>query len=130
MGKVGKIIAICLALIIVLGIASFISYSKFNVWNPFSTINGLIQVPSSTRKTMYSKKYGAILYFGCLGSGVQHICPTFWCTQCLVSFCYSKNYISKDMVWYNTPNRAHNLNNGGLFLLPISAKPRYCNLLY
>lgn len=42
--KIKKIIVICLALIIFLGMVSFISYIKFNVLNPFTTLNGLIQV--------------------------------------------------------------------------------------
>jgi len=39
-----KIISVSIALLIVLVISSFISYSKFSVINPFSTAYGLIQV--------------------------------------------------------------------------------------
>lgn len=39
-----KFLVICLTLIIILVLSSFISYSKFNLLNPFSTANGLIQV--------------------------------------------------------------------------------------
>jgi hypothetical protein len=60
-GKTRKILALCLALIIVLSIASFISYSKFNVLNPFSTISGLIQIAFTDKEYIEVQNYPKVI---------------------------------------------------------------------
>ena len=59
--KTKKIIAIFLALIIVLGLASFISYSTFNVLNPFSTVKGLIQVIFTDKEYVEIQKHPKVI---------------------------------------------------------------------
>ena len=59
--KTRKILVICLALIMTLGMASFISYSKFNVLNPFSTVSGLIQVVFTDKEYIEVQKYPKVI---------------------------------------------------------------------
>lgn len=61
MGRRRKIVIICLALIIIMGIASFISYSKFNVWNSFSTISGLTQIIFTEKEYVEIQGYPKVI---------------------------------------------------------------------
>ncbi|HHV97268.1 MAG TPA: hypothetical protein GXX37_12505 [Clostridiaceae bacterium] len=56
-----KIAVACLVLFVVLGIASFISYSKFNVLSPFSTAYGLFQVIFTDKEYVVIQKYPRVI---------------------------------------------------------------------
>lgn len=55
-----KIVA-CLVLLVILAMASCISYRKFNVLNPFSTAYGLIQVIFLDREYIEIQKYPRVI---------------------------------------------------------------------
>lgn len=50
-----------LTVIIILGMATFFAYSKFNVINPFSTASGLIQIALTDREYVEIQKYPKVI---------------------------------------------------------------------
>lgn len=59
--KMRRSMWICLALIFVLGIASFISYSSFNVINPFVTTSGLAQIFLTDKDYVQIQEYPKVI---------------------------------------------------------------------
>lgn len=55
------IIRIIIILIAIIGVGSFISYSKFGVVNPFSTANGLIKVMFTEKEYIEIQKYPKVI---------------------------------------------------------------------
>lgn len=55
------IIGVIIFSIILIGIGSFISYSKFNVLNPFSTASGLLQVVFTEKEYIEIQKYPKVI---------------------------------------------------------------------
>jgi len=60
-GKKGKIAVACFVILVILGAASFISYSKFNVINPFSTAYGLIQIVFMDKEYIEIQRYPRVI---------------------------------------------------------------------
>lgn len=60
--KKGKImIGILATFIIILGIGSFLSYSKFSVINPFSTTHGLLQIMFTEKEYLELQSYPKVI---------------------------------------------------------------------
>lgn len=55
------IIGVIIFLIAIISLGSFISYSKFGVINPFSTVNGLIQVMFTEKAYIEIQKYPKVI---------------------------------------------------------------------
>jgi len=56
-----KILIVVIVLIALIGIGSFISFSKFGVSNPFSTANGLFQVVYTEKEFIEIQKYPKVI---------------------------------------------------------------------
>jgi len=59
--KMKKFAVACLILLVILGMASFFSYSKFNVLNPFSVTYGLVQVIFMDKEYIEIQKYPKVI---------------------------------------------------------------------
>lgn len=55
------IIVVFIILIVLIGVGSFVSFSKFGVLNPFSTANGLLQVMLTEQEYVEIQKYPKVI---------------------------------------------------------------------